>query len=63
MKSNATNLNVASVAALIAAIFFGGSTVNLFAQAEQTSLSGSNAKKPNILVIWGDDIGIATAMA
>ena len=57
MKSKVINPNAISVAAFIAAIFFGCSTTNSFAQAEQTSPAASNAKKPNILVIFGDDVG------
>src|SRR6476660_7148415 len=57
MKSKVINPNAISVAAFIAAIFFGCLTTNSFAQAEQTSPAASNAKRPNILVIFGDDIG------
>jgi len=44
-------------AALVAAIFLTGSVKNSIAQTTQSSPASSSGKKPNILIIWGDDIG------
>ena len=63
MKSNAMKSKVPSVAAFTAAIFFGCLTAQSFAQAKQTSPGTTTANKPNILVIWGDDIGLANVSA
>jgi arylsulfatase len=63
MKLHAPKSPVASVAAFTAAIFFACSIANLFAQATQTSPAASTANKPNILVIFGDDIGITNVSA
>ena len=58
MKSIVTKFNAVFVAAPIAAIFLFCSTSGLFAQAKQSSpATSSTDKKPNILVIMGDDIG------
>jgi arylsulfatase len=57
MKSKALNLNALSLAAFIATIFFLGVTTRSFAQTKQSTPAGPTAGKPNILVIFGDDIG------
>jgi len=57
MKSKGLNLNAVSVAVFITAFFLLSVTTHSFAQAKQSSPAGPIAGKPNILVIFGDDIG------
>jgi arylsulfatase A-like enzyme len=57
MKSKFSYTVITMFAAFIAAIFLNGSVENAFAQASQSSPAPSSGKKPNILIIWGDDIG------
>ena len=45
-------------AAFIAAIFLNGSVENAFAQASQSSPAASSGRKPNIVFIMSDDVGI-----
>src|SRR5215471_580935 len=59
MKTKITNLVFTICAAFIAAIFLTGSVENSIAQTTQSSPAASTAgKKPNIVFIMGDDIGI-----
>src|SRR5215469_8773596 len=62
MKSKVQNRNAVSIAALIAAIFVLGLTTPCFAQTKQATPAGAT-NKPNILVIFGDDIGITNVSA
>jgi len=56
------NLNAVSIAAFVAVIFFLGLTSRCLAQAKQSTTAGST-NKPNILVIFGDDIGVTNISA
>jgi hypothetical protein len=38
-------------------------TSGALAQAQKTAPAASSGKKPNILIIWGDDIGVANISA
>ena len=62
MKSRVMNLNAVSIAAFVAVIFFLGLTTRCLAQAKQSTTAGST-NKPNMLVIFGDDIGITNVSA
>src|SRR5215831_7070130 len=58
MKTKIANSVFTIFAAFIAAILLTGSIENSFAQTRQSSpATSSSDKKPNILIIWGDDIG------
>jgi arylsulfatase len=62
MKSKVQNRNAISIATFIAAIFFLGLTTPFYAQTKQSAPAGLT-NKPNILVIFGDDIGITNVSA
>ena len=59
MKRNVTKFNSVSIAASIAAFFLLCSSSGLLGQAKQSSPAASSAdKKPNIVFIMGDDVGM-----
>src|SRR5262245_58308328 len=48
---------------LAAASAVGGATAMQIAQAQAQAQQAATGQRPNILVIWGDDVGIANVSA
>ena len=48
---------------LAAASVLGSATPTRFAQAQPAPPPAAGGRKPNILVIWGDDVGVANVSA